>query len=76
MRWTLVIVALLLGIIGHSGYWVMDVSNVVLSGGGTHVTNGWWTWDAVITHHVGMYVTLVALWTLAALLVAVPLRRG
>lgn len=51
--------------------WVIDISNVAGATwlAGAQVTNGYWDWPAVMTYHV-------ALWTLSALLVLVPLRRG
>lgn len=51
--------------------WIIDITNVAGAAwvAGGQVTNGYWEWEAVRVYHV-------ALWSLAALLVLVPLRRG
>ena len=51
-------------LLGSGSVWIIDVSNITLIDGDTHLTNGMFQVPANIAFHVDMYTILATIWLL------------
>ena len=55
-------------LLGTLGLWLVDISDVVMRSGDRGVCNGLWCWNARVTWHMGLYLTITSIWVLYFLL--------